>query len=158
MRRPLFALLVVAMPVTAEGKAYFAPRDKMVTKADVIAIVEITAVKEVQICRNQEAVAKVERMLKGQLGKEVTFLVPNFFPCAITSVSKGRYLVFLKKEDRKRRGYDLAGSNWRFSYRPIVDGMIEWYANGKSLTLETKELGKVLSEITRILTQMDALP
>ena len=153
MRMQLLTLLMVAHPLVATGKAYFAPRDEMVAEADVIAVVEITAVKEVHTCRNREATAMVERVLKGQLGKEVTFLVPNFFPFAITSVSKGRYLVFLKKEDRKRRGYNLAGSNWRFSYRPIVDGKVEWYADGKSLTLRTKELGKVLSEIAEILAR-----
>ncbi len=144
-------VLILALAASAHAKAYFAPKAKMIAKSDVIAVVTITDVKSLEPDKwhgNQLAKATVKETLKGDVEKEkdIEFKVECFYPCAITQVSMGQYLVFLSKE-----GKELRGNNWHLSYRPIKDGELEWYKDDKSYKLEKKELGKILDEVRRMI-------
>jgi len=142
--------IILALPTCAYAKAYFAPKAEMIAKSDVIAVVNITDVKFLEPEKglgNQLAKATVRQVLKGdaEKDKEIQFKVECFFPCAVTQVSTGQYLVFLSKNDK-----ELRGDNWHLSYRPIKDGILDWYKDDTSYTLEKKKLEEVLDEVRKI--------
>jgi hypothetical protein len=144
-------ILIFALPASAHAKAYLAPKAEMIAKSDVIAVVNITDVKSLEpekMYGNQRAKATVRDVLKGDVKREmeIEFMVKCFYPCAITQVSKGEYLVFLSKKDN-----DFEGNNWHLSYRPIKDGAIEWYKDDTGYELKKRKLGGVLDEIRGIL-------
>jgi len=133
----------------AFAKAYFADKEKMILKSDFIAIVNITNVIFIETdkqYRNQEANASVNKILKGNTENNITFFVPCFFPCAVASVKKGPYIVFLKHEKNK-----LSGVNWGLSYRPIKNNKVEWYSNEDTLKLEEKDFVEVIEDITEVI-------
>jgi hypothetical protein len=149
MQRALMLLLMLVITSAAFGKAYFAPRDEMLAKADVIAVVDITRVKELEPGKqygNQQASADVVTVLKGKPGKTISFFVPCFFPCALVKLKSGRYIVFLTKEKGK-----LQGNNWHLSYRPILKDKVEWYTDGSTLALTTQSVDRVLGNIRKVL-------
>lgn len=149
MNRAAPILIAVAiLPVAAQAKAYFAAAGEMISNAVVIAVVEITDVKSLEPnvqYGDQNVQATVKQTLAGQAGTNLTFRVPCFYPCAITQVTNGTYLVFLSK------GEDgLQGNNWHLSYRPVKDGKIEWYKPDSPYHLEWKPKADVLKEVKRI--------
>ncbi|MCG2711420.1 MAG: hypothetical protein L6416_03740 [Candidatus Omnitrophica bacterium] len=154
MKKILILIIILGLTVPAFAKAYFAEKEEMIVNADIIAIVDITDVKNLEKDKshgNQEATVSTIKNIKGTADKQFKFFVPCFFPCAITSVEKGQYLVFLKKGKN-----GLEGCNWHFSYRPIKDNKAEWYKKDTdfkkgSSVFEMKELEKVINEITEIL-------
>ncbi len=89
--------LVVLWPLPAMASAYFAGKKEMVRKADLIALVEITRLKDLEpdkSCGTKEARAAVIQMFKGSNAQELTFQIPCFFPCAIVKVKPGRHTRF----------------------------------------------------------------
>ena len=149
MKRATAILIAIAiLPVVAHAKAYFAPKEEMISNSVVIAIVEITDVKSLQPnvqYGNQQASATVKQALSGTTGTNIVFRVPCFYPCAITQVTNGTYLVFLSKGK-----HGLQGNNWHLSYRPVKDGRIEWYKPDSPYHLEWKPKEDILKEVKRI--------
>jgi hypothetical protein len=146
--------LIVAgalLPVAAHAKAYFAPKAQMVSNSTVVAVVEITEVKSLEPNAqygDQQVKAKVTETLAGETGESLDFRVPCFYPCAITQVTNGTYLVFLSK------GKDgLQGNNWHLSYRPVKDGKIEWYKTDSPYELEWRHRETVLNEVRRMIKE-----
>ena len=148
MKRITAVLIVTAfLPAAAYAKAYFAPKREMISNAVVIAVVDITDVKRLEPdvrYGDQQAQAAVKQTLAGTAGTNITFRVPCFYPCAITQVTNGTYLVFLSKEKD-----GLQGNNWHLSYRPMKDGKIEWYINDSPYQLEWKPKEDVLKEVRK---------
>jgi hypothetical protein len=141
------AILVTGLllPTAAHGKAYFAPKAEMISNSVVIAVVDITDVKSLEPKAqygDQLATATVNQTLAGRARTNINFRVPCFFPCAITQVSNGTYLVFLSKGN-----HGLQGCNWHLSYRPVKDGKIEWYGNKSPHELEWRAKEDVLREV-----------
>ena len=141
------AILITSLllPAAAHAKAYFAPKAEMISNSVVIAVVDITEVKSLE--RNaqygdQFVTATVKQTLAGKVGTKINFRVPCFFPCAITQVTNGTYLVFLSKDKQ-----GLQGCNWHLSYRPVKDGKIEWYKNDSPNELEWRADEEVLKEV-----------
>src|SRR6478735_3736367 len=101
--------IILTMLPCAHAKAYFAPKTQMIAKSDLIAVVNITNVKSLepeQTHGNQVAKATVQATVKGNVenDKEIEFKVECSFPCAITQVSTGQYLVFLSKDGKELKG------------------------------------------------------
>ena len=120
----------------------------MIEKADAIAIVEITNVKDSNTkgktwTYRTKGTVKVEKILKGKLPNEFTLYGAETFICASCPIAKGRYIAFLKKD-----GDLWTGSNWHLSLRPIKSDMVDWYvADDNRYEMESKALKKVLAEI-----------
>jgi len=153
MTRITVLCLILLTAQSAFGRAYFAPKREMIAKSQVIAIVQITDVISLEPEKrlgDRRARATIREVLKGAIekGKEMEFTVPCFFPCAITEVSTGEYLVFLSEEQGQ-----LQGNNWHLSYRPIRDGKVEWYRDDTSYELVQTELDKVVQEVREQLSQ-----
>ena len=143
--KKITAILMVSLllPVAAHAKAYFAPKGEMISNSVVVALVEIIDVKSLEP-GGQQATATVKRRLHGEVGANLNFRVPCFFPCAITQVTNGTYLVFLSKGEQ-----GLQGCNWHLSYRPVKDGKIEWYKNDSPHELEWRPIEDVLKEVKK---------
>jgi len=137
------AILIIGLllPVTAHGKAYFAPKAEMISNSVVIAVVDITEVKSL-VPNEQLVTATVKQTLAGKVDTIINFRVPCFYPCAIARVTKGTYLVFLSKDKQ-----GLQGCNWHLSYRPVKDGRIEWYKINSRHELEWRAIADVLQEV-----------
>jgi len=151
--------LVATLPsARAEATAYFAPQPELLRSSEVIALVEVTQVRELEPeknCGTQRATATVVRTLRGTTGEKLTFLVPCFFPCAITKVQKGQQLVFLR---RARKGGELQGASWYYSYRLVHADHLEWYADNYSLKLVRRPLAAVLASLEAKLRPRAARP
>lgn len=148
--KSLLTFLVVMCSLSSQvfAKAYFQTKNEMIEKAEAIAIVEISAVKDsdakgkVWTYRTKGTV-KVEQTLKGELPDEFTIHGAETFICASCPLLNGRFIVFLKKD-----GSLWTGSNWHLSLRPITDGMVEWYvADDNRYEMKPMPLNKVLAEI-----------
>ena len=144
--KTIIILLILAVSASNSiAKAYFAREMEMVTNAEFIAIVNVqwtSEFKETTPFPYQVATGTVERVLKGEQPEAISFHVPTFYPCAVTEVHAGRYLVFLRKEFGA-----LQGNNWYYSYRPISDGIIEWYKDTNTLDMAEMPLESVVQQI-----------
>ena len=128
--------LMLILSTRADAKAHFQTRNEMIQNADAIAIVSIENVKPSKKrgkfwTYQQGAQAQVETILKGALPSQIMIYGKENFECAQSTLEKGRFLVFLKKE----RAFWI-GSNWQFSFRPIHKERVEWYKtndNGNDL-------------------------
>jgi hypothetical protein len=140
------ALFAGARP-GALAKAYYAPADEMIRRAEVIAIVDISHVvhaktKAKPFDYSEIAHATVQQTLKGALPQKVKLYGGESFICAQVHFAPGRYLVFLG------RAHDLlVGCNWHLSVRPIKGAEVEWYAPGETLKLSWQRLLPVLKRI-----------
>lgn len=173
MRKIIIILIIslgISIPVFAE--AYFSGKTEMIAKSDIIVIVDIKEIKALEqnpAYREQEAKAYTIKKLKGNPAAEFTFFVPSMFPCAITSVEKGRYIVFLMKVndsiERSATAADggfspnssLEGSNWHYSYRPIKEDKVEWLDNNTISDLKEISLEKAISDINKIIIEHEKL-
>lgn len=149
MKTLAILMTCLLLPFAAHAKAYFAPKTEMVSNSTVVAVVEITEVKALEPnvhYGDQQVSAKVQETLAGSAGDRLAFRVPCFFPCAITQVTNGTYLVFLAM------GKDgLQGNNWQLSYRPVKDGKIEWYKADPPHELEWRDRETVLNEVRKLI-------
>ena len=149
-------LMFVFTAGSSFAKAYFAGETEMVTNAEVIAIVNIqwtSQFKETTPFPYQVATGMVERVIKGKTAESISFNVPTFYPCAVTEVRTGRYLVFLKKAFGA-----LQGNNWYYSYRPITEGRTEWYESTNTLKLVEMPLDTVLRRIEQQMKKSPTTP
>lgn len=143
----LFILAIVLLPVAAHARAFFAPKEEMISNSVVVAVVDITDVKSLEpnaMQGDQQVQATVKETIAGQPGTNLMFRVPSFYPCAVTQVTNGTYLVFLSKGQ-----HGLQGNNWHLSYRPVKDGKIEWYKSDSPYELEWKPKEDVLREVRK---------
>ena len=139
-------LLAGAVP-SAFAKAYYAPEDEMISRAEVIAIVDISRVERAETKSESEtyseiAHASVHQTLKGTLPQTVKLYGGESFICAQVHFAPGRYLIFLS-HDRDL----LVGCNWHLSVRPVKDTQVEWYVPGEHLKLSWQPLDTVLARI-----------
>lgn len=148
--KPFIAVFIVlcSLSTQAFAKAYFQTKQEMIEKAEAIAIIEISAVRDSDAKGKvwnyrTRGTAKVEETLKGELLKEFTIHGAETFICASCPVTNGRFIAFLKKD-----GNLWTGSNWHLSLRPIKDGMVEWYvADDNRYQMKPTALNTVLAEI-----------
>ena len=140
------------------AKAYFSPKDEMLERASVIAVVDIIKVEDFSEkgktwTYKQKITAKVEQVIKGDLGKEIHIYGGETFICAQCHYESGKTLVFLRRD-----GDFWVCSNWHFSNRPIKDDMVEWYKIGSDniYELEYQPLNDVLKEIRSNLARREA--
>jgi hypothetical protein len=133
----------VVLSLSAFGKAHFFARSELIDKAEVIAIVTIEepeAAKSVGVSIDpfadtsrasgknwtyaQQAKVRVEKTLKGKIPDEIVMYGKESFICAQCTLSKGRFLAFLTKDDVL-----WVGANWQLSLRPIQEADVEWYVS-----------------------------
>ena len=144
----LFALFVLCHHATA--KAYFQTKEEMIQRADVIAIISITAVRDSDKkgktwTYRKSGEAKVERVLKGEIPKTFTIYGEETFICASCPIAEGRFLAFLTKD-----GELWTGSNWHLSLRPITGADVLWYIDGENrYEMKTASLDAVLDQIRK---------
>lgn len=132
---------------SAFAKAYYAPEDEMISRVEVIAIVDISSVeksttKGVHWTYGEIAHATVQQALKGKLPQSVKLHGGESFICAQVHFAPGRYLVFLSRD-----GELFVGCNWHFSVRPIKEAQVEWYSSDESLQLSWQRLFPVIERI-----------
>ena len=160
MKKIVLTITILMLMVSVGyGKAYFAPKDEMIEKADVIAIVDITEVYKTNVkgkywTYSQMATANVEEVLRGDIPKEISIYGMEDFICAQCRYKVGKFLVFLKYDNNL-----LVGSNWHFSIRPIKNNTVEWYKEGSDnmVDLEYSPLSEALKEIKSKVSQNQPL-
>ena len=134
----LWILFLVLPAVPVQGKAYYATRQEMVARAEVIAIVDVAEIQKIKIqgshwTYSESAQARVVKCLKGKLPDTITLLGKENFICAQVYFHQGRCLVFLKKD---KSGY--AGCNWAASCLPLDEsGKVPWLATPESREAST---------------------
>ena len=143
----LFAASLAGTVPHADAKAYYAPEDEMIERAEVIAIVDISRVEKAETKSQpfdygEIAHATVQQTLKGKLPKEINLYGGESFICAQVHFKPGRFLVFLR-----HAGEFLVGCNWHLSVRPIKDTEVEWYIPGERNNLSWQSLDTVLVRI-----------
>ena len=139
--------LVLLLATTAHAKAAFKGKAQMIETAQAIAVVEITHTETVSVkgqhwTYQQEASARVERVLKGTLADEVALYGDETFICAHCHFEVGRYLVFLDHD-----GELLTGNNWHLSVRKITQNTVAWFANDRDIEQKSAALSDVLQAI-----------
>lgn len=151
-----------------EGKAYFQTRSELITKATVIAIIDL---QEPQAAKADPSRGKVDpfantvtgkiwrystqskatliTVIKGEPPKTFTLYGGESFVCAQCNLAKGRFLAFLTKD-----GDYWSGSNWHLSLRPIKDEKVEWHVSEEQRwPMEYQNLAKVTADINAILSK-----
>ena len=124
-----YAVLFLAFGPGMFAKAYFQGEAEMIAKAEAIAIVTISSVRDAETqgehwTYRQAADAKVEKTLKGELPAMFVLRGAETFICAQCPLTEGRFLVFLEKD-----GQLWKGSNWHLSLRPIDGARVEWFSD-----------------------------
>ena len=148
------ALLLFAFGHHVSAKAYFETKEQMIERAEVIAIITVSDVRDSDdkgqtwIYR-KSATARTETVLKGSLPDEFRIHGNETFICAQCPLIEGRQLVFLKKDK------DLwTGSNWHLSFRPITGSDVAWYKSDEDrYNMAPTPLEKVLAEIKEIMAR-----
>lgn len=135
--------VALASSLSAMGKAYFFSRPELIENSDVIAIVTLeepevakpvgdqsdpfaaapTAAGE-RFTYAKQAKVHVEQVLKGKIANDFILYGEESFIYAQTTLSKGRFIAFLKKD-----GDLWVGANWMLSLRPIKDKEGEWFVS-----------------------------
>lgn len=148
----LTLLVITGCTQSTFAKAYFKTKEQMISSAAVIAIVDIDEVRESETAGQhwtyrQEAVAKVESVLKGELPPEIILHGLENFICARCELIEGSSIVFLNKD-----GDLWVGSNWHLSIRPISNNNVSWFDSDESRhnMIETN-LNQVIQEIRNTL-------
>jgi hypothetical protein len=151
MRNASLILLVVAVVVTPGavfGKPAYLLQDELIRAAEIIAMVDISAVSETETqgqhwTYRQTASARPLRILKGKLPQEFAIHAEKDFICARASYQAGaRYLVFLRQE-----GALYTTINHQMGQFKITDDKLKWFSSNSSLSLEEQPLAAVLGEI-----------
>ncbi len=145
-------ILLILLPTILFAKAYFAGKREMVEKAEVIAIIEIVNTEGVEKkgqhwTYRQKVIGAVEKTLKGNIQDDIIIYGMENFICAQCRFEKGRFLLFLQKDN----GFWI-GSNWHLGIRQIKDGKIDWFKHDESpFDMEEKSVQEVTQEIENIL-------
>ena len=112
MRARVSTAMLFFLVGLALGKAAYQGKRKLIKNSDLAIVGRITETDTTtkktrhRIC-NQRAVVKVDSVLFGTTDSVITVYGGEDFICARNNWNKGRFLIFLRKED----GYYL-GSNW----------------------------------------------
>ena len=169
--KTLLTLVVTLILVCshADAKAHFQARSELITKASVIAIIELQEPEAAKPDRDAgqqgpfgadgvvgktwtystQAKAKLVKLIKGEIPKEFMIYGGESFICAQCTLAKGKYLAFLNKD-----GDCWVGSNWQLSLRPIKGDKVEWYVSEEQkFPMKNQALDKVLAEIQEILAK-----
>lgn len=153
-RAILVGLLLTFNQVSANGKAAFASKSKMIKTADTIAQVNILEVKKVKFkgkhwTYSQKAIVKPLAILKGELDKSSKIYGGENFICASVKYKPGTYLLFLKKIDDY-----YVGNNWHMSVRPCKNNKIQWFSQKDRIQFVPTEKSIVFSDIASELKKM----
>jgi hypothetical protein len=158
----LIGLAVALCAADAHAKAAFFGKAQIVKESAAIAIVEITAVEQVETrsehwTYRQRATARVEQQLKGPIMKHqvLTLLGDETFICAQCRFAPGKYLVFLQKS-----GESFTGTNWQLSTRAVctVEGkeQIDWYAGDDDVhAVKAMPAEEVIAEVKKLIEGED---
>lgn len=143
----LVSVILFASAEVAFGKAYYAPKNEMISKSDAIAIVEVYDVKPEGFKGKhweykQAAYVMVERTLKGNVSGQIKVFGEENFICERCMFSKGRFLAFLRQD-----GERWACSNWYLSLRPIKDGKVDWYSSDTGTSLKSIQLEDAINDV-----------
>lgn len=158
-RFALFCLLAILCSESSSfAKAAFCGFEEMVRRSDVIALVDVTEIKEKPVqgstwTYGQTIIAKPVEVLKGRVQSPLSIYGMENFICAQCRFAKGPQLVFLKKD-----GDLLAGSNWHLSVRPVENGQIAWFKNSTSLELVPAPASDVLSQVRAEIKRLEQTP
>lgn len=148
--------LLILLPTILFAEASYAGKKEMIEKAEAIAIVEIVNTEKVKTkgqhwTYSQKAIGTVEKTLKGNIqdGDGIVIYGLEDFICAQCRFEKGRFLLFLQKDN-----YFWTGSNWHLGIRAIKDEEIDWFKNDTSpFDMEKRSLEEVTQEIESILNE-----
>ena len=154
MRSIAFILSALALAGAAWARPYYAPKSVMIAQSEVIAVVDVQRVRPANV-RGEEwtyaqaADAAVVQVIKGRLPPRVRLYAQEDFICTRIDYRPGRYLVFLRRDGDLWRG-----SNWYLSARPVENGSLEWYANGResgshpsAIRMERRPLAAVIRDV-----------
>ena len=157
MKKMIMICALFGCASTCFGKAYYAPKEEMIEKADCIAVVNITEVRDQEKegrtrTYRQQATGTIEQCLKGGVSGEITIYGMGTFICAQCRYETGRFLLFLRKE-----GDGWTGSNWHLGIRPISETAVQWFKEGASrFEVADAALDDVLEEIRSVLAKQAA--
>lgn len=142
----LFALLAICYHASA--KAYFQTKEEMIQHADAIAIITIAGIRDAEAkgktwTYRKSGEATVEAVLKGDIPRTFTIYGEENFICASCPIRDGRFLAFLKKDDKL-----WTGSNWNQSLRQITGTDVLWYASDEDrFEMKPTPLKRVIEQI-----------
>jgi hypothetical protein len=92
---------------------------------------------------SQEAEARVEVLLKGEIADEFMLYGGEDFHYAECRLSEGRFLAFLNKD-----GELWVGANWQVSLRPIQGDEVEWYIDHAApFPMKFQDLNEALTQV-----------
>lgn len=156
MKKILLSLLLLSLlSFVAHAKAYFSPQKEMVQRAEAIAIVQIKQIKHVHKqgsfwSYGQQAIGTVETSIKGDLPTDIEIYGKERFICAQSLFSKGRFLLFLRKD-----GELWIGSNWDRGIKAIKNEKVAWGKDSSYFPHEERPLSEVILEIQHILKEKE---
>jgi hypothetical protein len=149
----LVSALISSAILPSMGDIVIHDEATMVKEAEVIAVVNFDTPRENPSAGDRAdsgemwrysivAAAKTLSLLKGTLPKSFDFFGGEDSSCGSCVPSKGRFLVFLRKDGKK-----WVGANWQFSLRPIKDGKINWYERGEKLKFSLQDEAEVMARV-----------
>ena len=159
--KPIFLALFLMLAIArADAKAAFQSLEQMIATSEAIAVVQIQKTEKISIkgehwTYGQKATARVERILKGDLPKQIALYGDENFECAQCRFAPGRMLVFLKRE-----GNLWTGNNWHLGAREVKNGRVEWFSDAKGSPFELKSQphDAVLAEVRKVLASQAKAP
>ncbi len=150
----LLIVLICSFPTILFAKAYFAGKNEMIERAECIAIVEISQTEKIDKMGNhwtyhQKAKGTVETLLKGNVSGDIEIYGMENFICAQCKFTKGRFLLFMNKDNNF-----WIGSNWHVGICCIKDGNIDWFKDDTSpFETERQPLKEVILDIQNTLKE-----
>ncbi len=170
--RTVLTIMILAFGVAAAAfaKTHYATKTEMIADAECIAVVRLTRGEETDdldrpLIEGQrwiyasKATGRVQRCLKGAVRGKIDIYGFELVKGRQCRYSKGRFLLFLKKDVAPDGEKFWVGSNGRMGIRPIKDDKVEWF-EGDDDRSETKmiPLADVISEIEDQPSQSETIP
>ncbi len=150
----IILILLIIIPTQLFAEAYFAAKKEMVERAEAIAIIEILNTEKVEKkgqhwAYRQKVIGTVEKTLKGNIPADIIIYGMETFICAQCRFEKGRFLLFLQREN------DFwIGSNWHLGIRQINDGKTDWFMDDTSpFKMQQQPLKEVILDIQNTLKE-----
>lgn len=144
----LSLIACVITPCVVLARVRLLSQQEMIKDSEIIAVVDISKVRQYPIeCPNtygQAGSASIVNVLKGNCPSPLTIYGGKQFHACNFSLHSGRFLVFLKRDQRGR----LVGVNWHLSACPIKGDLLEYWYSGSDIPL-ARVLQDVKTEITR---------
>lgn len=149
---------IYSLALPARGDAVFYDEATLVKQAEAIAVVDLgtprgnppTGARSPGEMWRYTIVAPATTItvIQGTLPENFDFFGGEDFVCARCIPSKGRFLVFLRKDGEK-----WVGANWQFSLRPIKDGKIDWYEKGEQLKFSSQDEAEVIARVKGLIAR-----